>query len=178
MTGIVARRYAKAFIDLAEEHKNLDRIKSDIDTLVLAVKEQPLLLKFFGNPRFTLEQKQDVIGLLARKLKLHQTSKRFFEYLAEAGRIRHLAEIHEAFMHILAERQNRATAEVTTAVPVKSADLVALRKKLEALTGKKIDLDVQIDPSLLGGMKARIGSIVYDSTIKNQMEKMRAYLMN
>jgi F-type H+-transporting ATPase subunit delta len=100
------------------------------------------------------------------------------EHLAETGRIRYIKEMYEAFQEILAERTNRAMARLTTAVAISPADLADIKKKLEALTGKQVDIDSRIDASLIGGAKAQIGSTVYDGSIKNQLSKMRNQLMN
>jgi F-type H+-transporting ATPase subunit delta len=100
------------------------------------------------------------------------------EHLAETGRIRYLKDVYEAFLVLLAERQNRATVRLTTAVAVSAGDLAEIKKKLEALTAKQVDIDTQVDASLIGGAKAQIGSVIYDGTIKNQLDKMRSKLMN
>ena len=85
---------------------------------------------------------------------------------------------YEAFLEILAERQNRALARLTTAVSLNAGDLADVKKKLETLTGKRVDVDSKVDPSLIGGVRAQIGSVIYDGTIKNQLDKMRNQLMN
>ena len=109
---------------------------------------------------------------------MEPTTQRFVEHLAETGRIRYVKDIYEAFLEILADRQNRATVRLTTAVAINAADLADIKKKLEALTGKQADIDAQVDASLIGGARARIGSVIYDGSIKNQLAKMRMKLMN
>jgi F-type H+-transporting ATPase subunit delta len=69
-------------------------------------------------------------------------------------------------------------ARLTTAAAISPADLAEIKKKLEALTGKQVDIDAHVDATLIGGAKAQIGSTVYDGTIKNQLSKMRNQLMN
>jgi F-type H+-transporting ATPase subunit delta len=127
---------------------------------------------------FTPENKKAVIKDVAGKLGMQQVTQRFVEHLAETGRIRYVKDVHEAFLALLAERQNRATVELTTAAAVNPAEMAEIKKKLEALTGKQVDIDARIDASLIGGARARIGSVVYDGTIKNQLNKMRHQLTN
>ncbi len=115
---------------------------------------------------------------LAGKLGMQPATQRFVEHLAETGRIRYIKDVYEAFQEILAERTNRAMAKLTTAAAVNAADLADIKKKLEALTGKQVDVDAKVDATLIGGAKAQIGSTVYDGTIKNQLNKMRNQLMN
>jgi F-type H+-transporting ATPase subunit delta len=178
MIPIVAKRYARALVELAEEKKAVDKIKGDIAAFVAAVDSQPSLQKLFANPVFTPENKKAVIKELAGKLKMQPISQRFVEHLAETGRIRYVKDVYESFLEILAERQNRATVRLSTAVAIGAADLAEIKKKLETLTGKQVDIDAQVDATLIGGARARIGSVIYDGTIKNQLTKMRTKLMN
>ena len=134
--------------------------------------------KLFSSPVFTPENKKAVIKDLAGKLGMQQVTQRFVEHLAETGRIRYVKDVHEAFLAILAERQNRATVELTTAATVNPAELAEIKKKLEALTGKQVDINSTVDASLIGGARARIGSVIYDGTIRNQLNKMRHQLTN
>ena len=178
MIPTIAKRYARALVELAEEKKAVDKIKGDFASFVAAVDAQPSLRKLFINPVFTPENKKTVIRELARKLEMQQISQLFIEHLAETGRIRYINDVYEAFMEILAERQNRATVRLTTAATINADDLADIKKKLEVLTGKQVDIDAQVDASLIGGARARIGSVIYDGTIKNQLIKMRMKLIH
>ena len=88
-----------------------------------------------------------------------------------------MREVHRAFEELLAERQNRAVARLTTAVPVAPADLAGIKKELEKITGRDVEIDAHVDPAVIGGARARIGSVIYDGTIKNQLDKMRYRFM-
>ncbi len=178
MIRIIAKRYAKALVQLAEEKKTVDKTKADLTAFVSAVNSAPALQKLFASPVFTPENKKAVIKDLAGKLGMQPTTQRFAEHLAETGRIRYVKDVYEAFQEILAERTNRAMAKLTTAAAVNAADLADIKKKLEVLTGKQVDVDAKVDATLIGGAKAQIGSTVYDGTIKNQLNKMRNQLMN
>ena len=178
MIRIIAKRYAKALVQLAEEKKTIDKTRTDLAAFVSAVDSLPALQKLLASPVFTPENKKAVIKELAAKLNMDQATQRFVEHLAETGRIRYVKEVFEAFREILAERTNRAMATLTTATAISAPDLADIKKKLETLTGKQVDIDSQIDASLIGGARAQIGSTIYDGTIKNQLDKMRSQLMN
>ena len=178
MIRTIAKRYATALMQLAEGKNILDKTKDDLTAFVETVDASPELQKLFASPVFTPDHKKSVIDALAKKLKLQQTSCRFLAYLAESGRIRYVKDVQEAFLALLAERQNRAIARLTTASPLSAKDLAAIKKTLEELTGKQVDVIVQEDASLIGGLKAQIGSVVYDGSIKNQIDAMRIKLMN
>ncbi len=178
MIRTVAKRYAKALIELAEAKKSVDKTRTDLTAFVDAVESQPAMQKLFSSPVFTPENKKAVIKDLAGKLSLQPSTQRFVEHLAETGRIRYVKDVHEAFLALLAERQNRATVQLTTAVSLNNGDLADIKKKLESLTGKQVDIDTKVDSSLIGGARARIGSVIYDGSIKNQLNKMRDHLAN
>ena len=173
MIRIVAKRYAKALVELSEEKKTVDKTKADLAAFVGAVDSQPALQRLFSSPVFTPENKKAVIKELSGKLDLQAATQRFVEHLAETGRIRFVKDVHEAFLALLSERQNRATVQLTTAASINAGELADIKKKLEALTGKQVDIDSKVDAAMIGGAKARIGSVIYDGTIKNQLAKMR-----
>jgi len=174
----IAKRYARALVELSEEKKTVDKTKADLAAFVGIVDALPAMQKLFASPVLTPENKKAVIKELAGKLSMQPTTQRFVEHLAETGRIRYVKEVNEAFQEILSERQNRAAVRLTTAVAINNGDLEDIKQKLERLTGKKVDIDAQVDTTLIGGAKAQIGSTIYDGTIKNQLNKMRNQLMS
>lgn len=173
MIRIIAKRYAKALVELSEEKKTVDKTKADLNAFVGAVDSQPAMQKLLSSPVFTPENKKAVIKELSGKLGMQPSTQRFVEHLAETGRIRYVKDVHEAFLALLSERQNRATVQLTTAAAINAGELADIKKKLEALTGKQVDIDSKVDAAMIGGAKARIGSVIYDGTIKNQLAKMR-----
>ncbi len=178
MIRTIAKRYARALVELSEEKKIVDKTRDDFAAFVGAVDAVPDMQKLFASPVMTPENKKAVIKDLSGKLNMQATSQRFVEHLAETGRIRYIKDVYEAFLDILAEKQNRAMARVTTAVSLNNGDLGEIKKKLEVLTGKQVDVDHKVDASLIGGAVAQIGSVIYDGTIKNQLNKMRNQLVN
>ena len=177
MIRIIAKRYARALVELSEEKKTVDNTRADLAAFVGAVDAVPSMQKLFASPVFTPEDKKAVIKDLAGKLSMQPTTQRFLEYLAETGRIRYVKDVNEAFQEILTERQNRAAVRLTTAVAINSGDLADIKQKLEGLTGKQVDIDSRVDATLIGGAKAQIGSTIYDGTIKNQLNEMRNQLL-
>jgi len=176
MIRTIAKRYAKALVELSEEKKSVDKTRDDLSSFIAAVESAPSIQKLFSSPVFTPEDKKAVIRELAGKLGMQQTTQRFVEHLAETGRIRYVKDVHDAFLALLSDRQNRASVELTTAAAVSPAELADIKKKLEAMTGKQVDIQARVDGSLIGGAKARIGSMIYDGTISNQLSKMREQL--
>jgi F-type H+-transporting ATPase subunit delta len=174
---IIAKRYARALVELAYEKDLVDRTRADLAAFTGVVDGQAMLQKLLSSPAFTPEAKKAVIAELSSRLGLQQTSARFLASLADTGRIRYVREMREAFEELLAERQNRAVARVTTAAPLVPGEVAEIKKKLEAVTGKQVEVDAQVDPAVIGGARAAIGSVVYDGTIRNQLGKMRERLV-
>ncbi|MEO1336576.1 MAG: F0F1 ATP synthase subunit delta, partial [Myxococcota bacterium] len=84
--------------------------------------------------------------------------------------------ISEAFRALVDEKMNRATGTIRTAAELDEATQEQLKRALEKRTGKQLDLDVVIDPSLIGGVRAEVGTLVFDGTIKSELEKLRETL--
>lgn len=177
MIRIIAKRYAKALADLGEASKSVDAAKSALGAVADAVAASSDLQKLFSSPVFTPEQRKSVVQEIAARLGLSKDITRFLAHLAENGRIRFVREIREAFNDLLAERQNRAAVRIMTAAPLEAAELESLRKQLQSVTGKTVEIEAKVDASLIGGVRAQIGSVVYDGTIRNQLNKMRAQLV-
>jgi len=173
---IIAKRYAKALVELSHEKNIVDETRNDLAAFAGAVDSQATLQKLFASPAFTPEAKRTVIAELAGRLGLQRTTKHFIEFLAETGRIRYFREVREAFEELLAERQNRAVARLTTAAPLQAGEIAEIGKQLESLTGKQVEVDAKVDPSLIGGARAQIGSVIYDGAISSQLGKMRERL--
>lgn len=176
MITIVGKRYAKALVELAHEKNVVDKTRADLAAFAAMVDGQASLQKLFSSPAFTPVAKKAVIGELAAKLGLQQTTTRFLSHLAETGRIRNFSDVQQAFEELLADRQNRARARVTTAAPLAAGEIADIKKKLEAVTGKQVEIAAKVDPAVIGGARAQIGSVIYDGTIKNQLGKMREKL--
>ena len=176
MIRVIAKRYAKALVELSSEKKIVDKTKADLAAFVAVVNEHAVLQKLFASPAFTPAAKKAVIGELSAKLNIQETTRLFIEHLAESGRIRYLRDVYEAFDGILAEQQNRAPVRLTTAAPLSAQETAAIKKELETITGKHVEIEAHTDASVIGGALAQIGSVIYDGTIKNQLGKMRARL--
>ena len=177
MIRVIAKRYARALVELSEEKKTVDAARADLAAFVGAVETHPAVQKLFASPVFTPNDKKTVIKEIAAKLGMQPGTQRFVEHLAETGRIRYVRDVYAAFEELLAEKQNRAVARLTTATPLNGGDLADIKKRLETVTGKQVDIKSQVEPSLIGGAKAQIGSVIFDGSVKNQLNKMRDQLV-
>ncbi len=177
MSSVVSRRYAKALIDLASREGIVEQIERNFGKTVQTIVQNRKLKNFFFNPVYKAEEKRKLLDMLIKEMAISGLLKKFLVLLIEKDRIPEIAEIYKEYVRLSDQLNNRAEAVVTTAVALQEADKNKLQSKLEQLTGKNIYLKVKQDPSLIGGIITRIGSVVYDGSIKSQMSKLKEQIM-
>lgn len=167
----VARRYARALADVAwqQDPKTLDRVSREISLAAAALAGDAQILGFFDDPSIRREDKDAAIRTLVRKGKLSGLSTRFLAVLIDNRRLSALPSIDEALRTVRDERLGIVQAEATMAVKPSETQLRQLQQALEKMTGRQVQLAVTIDPSVLGGARTRVGSRVYDGTLKSQL---------
>jgi F-type H+-transporting ATPase subunit delta len=176
-SSIVSRRYAKALIGLAAEQGIIDPIEQNFGTIVKTVLTNKKLKNFFFNPVYKREDKRSLLGSLLDEMSISGLLKRFMVLLIEKERLPEIEEIFKQYVRFSDEINNRAEAQVTSAVNLSEEDKGKLQSKLQSLTGKNIYLKVKEDPSLIGGVITRIGSVVYDGSVKTRMDKLKELII-
>jgi F-type H+-transporting ATPase subunit delta len=122
--------------------------------------------------------KRNLVSELASRLSLSAPLTKLLLMLADRDRLALVPDLHEVYQERLREHQQILQAEVTTAAPLDDQHTAALRSRLQAATGRQIMLTTKVDPSLIGGLVARIGSTVYDGSVSAQLAKMRERLLH
>jgi F-type H+-transporting ATPase subunit delta len=171
--GRVARRYARAAFDLAVSNGQEEEWLRDLRSIE-SILAQPELEGLLDNPSVPFSEKR---GVVERALAGLDPLRRNFVYvLVEHGRTSAMSDIVEEFQRELNDYQGIAIAEVTTAVPLDEAESRAVARQLGQLVGKRIVLEKRVDPSILGGVIARIGDRLVDGSIAGQLEGLRREL--
>jgi F-type H+-transporting ATPase subunit delta len=188
----VAKRYARALADYAEgastedasgrrkpatEAGRLEAVAAELALVTSVLDADPKFRRFFADPSIPQKDKQTAIETLARDAKLSEALRNFLMLLASNRRLGAIGAIRGAFEEIKDERLQVVAAETTTAVPLSAADLKRLRETLERMTGRTVRITQRVDPALLGGARTRIGSRVYDGTLRRQLETLREKLI-
>ena len=168
----VARRYAEALVQLAEERKDFEVYVKDLEYLKDAMKGSRELLLFLKSPIITRIRKRDIFRVLFAG-KVQAVTAEFLDILAEKGREDLLPDIIDQFFAIRDERHGIVNVEVKTAVDFSKEQVVALQKKLEGYTNKKVRTAFILDKHLIGGFIARVGDTVFDGSIRRQLELLR-----
>jgi F-type H+-transporting ATPase subunit delta len=174
---VVSRRYAKALIDLASQEEIVDQIERNFGKTVHTIVQTRKLRNFFFNPVYKSDEKKKLLDMVVKEMSISGLLKKFLVLLIDKDRFPEIEEIYKEYVRLSDQLNNRAKAEVTTAVALNEAGKKKLQTKLQALTGKNNYLNVKQDPSLIGGVITRIGSVVYDGSIRSQLAKLKEQIM-
>ena len=173
-----ANRYAKALFDVAlEEKADLAQVDQDLQALVAALKEGPELLLAVARRSVTDVARQSLMEAVSKAMSLSPTVTKMLVLLAKSGKLNLVPELAAAYRERLLSHQNVVRADVTSAAPLSPEKTRALEESLSKVTGKKVEISAGVDPELMGGVVARIGSTVYDGSVKTQLQRMRQELV-
>ncbi|HXX67691.1 MAG TPA: ATP synthase F1 subunit delta [Polyangiaceae bacterium] len=175
--AIVARRYARALLELGVEEGKLDRIVTDFETVADAWKTSGELRQALENPLVPGETKRAVVRELADQIGAAPTTQNALLFLVDRHRLRVLPYLARALQDLADGREGVVRAEVTTAVPLPDAYYGRLQARLERLTGKRIVLDRKIDPSLVAGVVTRIGDRIIDGSLRTRLDSLREAIL-
>jgi len=170
-------RYARALFDVARKDGNVEQAGRDLAAFAQLVAGHDLLARVLSNPAIPAPRKRAVIEqLLARAGSLAPAVGRLLTLLADRDRLVLLPDIAAAYQDRLMEHAKVVRAEVVTAVGLPGDRVAALHQGLAQATGRQVQLETRIDPSIIGGAITRIGSTVYDGSVTRQLQKMKEAL--
>ena len=169
----VARRYAAALADVALARDEAREVQEELLAWEQMFQSSPGLQEVFGNPTIALDQKRAVLNKLIELTKPRQTTVNFLKVLLQNQRLAELGEINRKLKEALDERAGVVAATVTTARSVPEDAQQKLHARLQSLTGKKVRIDFATDPELIGGLVTRIGSTVYDGSVRNNLQQIK-----
>lgn len=174
--GAAARRYAKALFGLAEESDQVAAIRAELTGLAELLEQSTDLRDVLLTPLHPVAQRRAVLEVVAERMGASPLLRHFYAFLIDQRRLLDFGAIRAEF-ELLADKQAGVTrAEVRSAGPLDEAQLSRLRDALAARTGGSIELDVQVDPSLLGGVVAKVGDLVFDGSLRTQLTQLRSTL--
>jgi F-type H+-transporting ATPase subunit delta len=168
----VARRYASALADVVVTNNEVAEVRDELLAWEKMIVGNQLLLEAITNPTVGYEQKVRILGDLLTRTRVRQTTANFLRVLLKNQRLGELPQVNEKLAQILDERAGAISAQITSARPLPEAVKSALEEKLRQVTKKNVRLNFQTDESLLGGIVTRIGSTIYDGSIRNQLTRL------
>lgn len=176
MNDAVARRYAAALADVALEEKNADVVQAGLASFTDVFFESADLRNFLESPAISPESKRRAIEEIANRMGLSPALRNFIYIVVDHRRTEMMREIEAAVREELNTRLGIADAEVTSARELSDAEKKELTAALERRTGKKIEANFREDKTLLGGAVVRVGSTIYDGSVREQLERLREQL--
>lgn len=168
----VARRYATALADVLAERNEEAAVREELGAWERMVQENSLLLEAFTNPTIPYDQKSKVLNQLIARTGVRQTTSNFLRLLLRNQRFGELPHVNAKLSEILDERSGVVSAQVVSARTISEPVKSALEKTLQQITNKRIRLSFETDESLLGGIVTRIGSTIYDGSVRSQLERL------
>jgi F-type H+-transporting ATPase subunit delta len=171
-------RYARALFDVALKEADVQQVGGELAAFANMVAGHETLARILSSPALPVAQKHAVVKeLLAKSGPLTPVVGKLLLLLAAGDRLVLLPDVAAAYQHRLMEYFMVVRAEVITAVPLPDDRVAALQQGLRQATGRNVQLDTRVDPSIIGGAIAKIGSTVYDGSVTRQLEKMKDALI-
>lgn len=168
----VARRYARALYEEAERAQKTEQVDRDIEVIRESLEGSRELVRFFESPVISREKKETIVAELFAS-RVEPLTLRFLKMLVEKKRENIFPAVVTAYRELRDSRLGIVEARARTAEPLGEADKKRLEKALEEVIGKRIRLQTEIDPALIGGVVIRVGDSVYDGSVRHQLATLR-----
>jgi len=169
----VSGRYATALFELARDQKSVDSVKADLDKFSALLTESPDFLRLVRSPVFTADAQAKALEAVLARAGIGGIAANFLKVLTKNRRLFAVADVIRAFRALVAQFKGEATAEVTVAEPLSDANLDALKAALKTVSGKDVDLNVKVDPSIIGGLVVKLGSRMVDSSLRTKLNSIK-----
>jgi len=173
-----ATRYARALLDVAvKEQQDLTAIEHQLAEFAGLFTQYPALERVLVNPAVPAPRKRLVVEQLTARGKFVANVAKLLAMLAERDRLILVPDLLAAYRDRLQDHLNVVRAQITTAVPMAESRAKAVEQSLATATGRGVTLDARVDPSILGGIVARVGGTVYDASVSRQLQRMKERLV-
>jgi F-type H+-transporting ATPase subunit delta len=172
----VSFQYANALADIALPQGAAEPAGRQLQEFAATYRDSAELQNYLGSPAVTAEDKREVLEKIASRMGASKIIRNLLFVIADHGRAKDVPEIAEAFAEVVRQRQGIAEAQVYSAARLTEGQRAELAQMLARLTGKKVEPNYFVEPELLGGVLVRVGDTIYDGSVRNRLEQMRAQL--
>jgi F-type H+-transporting ATPase subunit delta len=173
IAGSLARRYARALLDIGISKGVYEQLGKDLDVLGALYSGSRDLTEALTNPVFPMARRRAVLESVLERAAVSPITRNFLLLLLDRERMPYVPAIARELRLMVDERAGRVRAVVTSAAPLSAEHVASIQAALEKSSGKKVLLEKREDPSLLGGVVAKVGDVVYDGSVRTQLESMR-----
>jgi len=171
--GVIARRYATALLEIGVETGTLDALVEEIARMAQAFEGSGELRAALADPLVPIAAKHAILADIATRLGLNTSAKNVVKMLLDRRRIQAIVPIAARLREMADEKRGVIRAEVLTAMPLPEEYFTQLQQQLERVTGRRIALDRKLDPTLIGGVVARVGDTIYDGSLVARLRQLK-----
>jgi len=172
----MAGRYAIALFELAVEGRALDAVKADLDRFAAMLGESADLRRLVRSPAFTADDQLKALSVVLERAGISGLAANFLRVIVTNRRLFAVSDMIRDFRKLVAQHKGEATAEVTLAEQPNDAHLNAIKDALRAVTKKDVQIDVKVDPSIIGGLIVKLGSRMIDSSLRTKLNSLKAVM--
>ena len=172
--SVSVSRYANALFQLAKEAKVIDTVSNDLTSLEVTINSDVEILKFIQNPSIKKSLKVQFFNTVSQKLELSKLSENFIGLIIKKNRVHYILEMIRAFNDLLSELKGIKSANITSAYKLSDEEVSKIKMKLKDKFNSDFNINLLTDSSLIGGLKIQVGSQMIDSSIKNQLNLLKA----
>jgi F-type H+-transporting ATPase subunit delta len=169
----MAGRYATALFELALEEHAIDAVKADLDRFNAMIAESPDLQRLVRSPVFTAEEQTKALTAVLEKAGIGGLAARFLQVVSANRRLFAAPDMIRGFRTLVASHKGETSATVTVAEQPTEAHLAAIKDALKAVTKKDVQIDVKVDPSIIGGLIVKLGSRMIDTSLRSKLNAIK-----
>jgi F-type H+-transporting ATPase subunit delta len=169
----VSGRYATALFELARDERSIDSVKADLDKFEAMLIDSADLKRLVRSPVFSSDTQAKALSVVLDKAGISGISANFLKVLTANRRLFAVDQVIRAFRALVAKFKGEATADVTVAEKLSDKNLDALKTALKSVTGKDVALNVNVDPSIIGGLVVKLGSRMVDSSLRTKLNSIK-----
>ena len=169
----VSGRYATALFELARDEKSIDAVRADLDRFDAMLADSADLKRLVRSPVFSAGEQSKALAAVLDKSGISGISAKFLKLLTANRRLFAVSDVIRAFRALVARFKGEATADVTVAEALSDKNLDALKTALKTVTGKDVALNVNVDPSIIGGLVVKLGSRMVDSSLRTKLNSIK-----
>jgi F-type H+-transporting ATPase subunit delta len=170
----MAGRYGNALFELARDSKAVDAVKADLERFDALIADNPDLNRLVRSPVFGADEQLRALAAILDKAGIKGLAANFLRVITTNRRLFAVRDMIRAYRVLAARQKGEVTAEVTVAEPLSDKNVGALKDALKSVTGgKDIDLDMNVDPAIIGGLIVKVGSRMVDSSLRTKLNAIK-----
>ncbi|MBU5676596.1 F0F1 ATP synthase subunit delta [Alkaliphilus sp. MSJ-5] len=175
MAELVSKRYASALFEIAFEEQVYEKVKDELSFILDCFKSEPQLYRILKSPLISADEKKDIVSNIFKD-RVSQEVFNFLRIIVDKGREGYIESMVREYIALADAVKNKVDAVAITAIPMDKQDLLKLQVNLSMSSGKNIQLQNQVDPTIIGGVLVKIGDKVIDGTVKSRLANMQEQL--